>query len=452
MDDMLSIGSVGLALVGLATFAVPYAPVGLGLVAAICGVACFFLAQKSERALGLSIGGLVLGLAAAAIGAYNTNAAATTPPVVAKPETPITPAVAPVDPAEEEAARNARILAEAKEREEREKAQPAPAVEPETKVASAQPKAVPQEQPAPGGLAAGDPRRQLIEGVKRWAKTPGGMKIGDKSIKVTAAWLSDDPRGSRPDGAGRPSTRGVPAVQRIAPEPANKKDEDDGEAIDIPGLERKPLIPPKEQINRPAELDRPIDAPASAEEGAAPQSGKYLCIEVQVLVAADGKPLSLGSWSAAAKNAVLIDAAGTPIPAAEGGGSRAKGATVSPGGSHSQVLVFESPEGPVDSLKLALAGSVAGLDKPLGFEIKANLFGGGTAAAPPRVEPAKTPSVTPAPAEPKAEEPKPEPAPEPAPAPADAPPPIDENDDRIPIPGLIDRGKSPIRRAPEIKN
>ena len=185
---------------------------------------------------------------------------------------------------------------------------------------------------------------------------------------------------------------------------------------------------------------------AAAEEAPAenaPQSGKYLCLEMQVLITAEGKPLALAGWSVAAKNAVLIDAEGNPVPAAEG--SRpSKGATVSPGGSHSQVLVFESPAGPIDSLKLALAGSVAGLDKPLGFEIKGNLLAG-KPATPAHATPPIAAPVRPAPM--PAAEPKEEPAPEPAPAPADAPPPIDpEGDDRIPIPGLIDRGKSPIRR------
>ena len=95
----------------------------------------------------------MLGLAAAGIGAYQMNATATTPPVVAKPEGPIMPAAAPVDPAEEEAARNAKILAEAKQREEREKAQPMPETSVGTQVP---PKAVtPEIKPATTGGFAG---------------------------------------------------------------------------------------------------------------------------------------------------------------------------------------------------------------------------------------------------------------------------------------------------------
>lgn len=418
MDDMCSIAAVGLGLVGLATFMIPYAPVALGLLAAGAGTVVFFLSQKSERALGLSIGGLVLGLAAAAVGAYQMNNIPTEEAkqeklaqeeakkaALAQKETP----AASLDPAAAEEARNAKILADAaaaKEREERNK----PAPPPETPVGTERPAAKPQvatKGPA-SGLPQGDPRRPLVEGLKKWYRTPGGITFkGDKSIKVSAAWLSDNPSAPKPEPP-KPTRR----IEAGPPMPMQEFEPE--ERIAIPGVDSS-KGPPREGINRPKELDAPLtkpveDAPAAGGGpvmGGPAASGKYLCIEVQILVSPEGKALSFGGWSAAAKNLVLLDGEGKPLTPAPPG--KLKATTIDPGETHSQVLAFECPNPAPEVVRLALAGGVVSLKAPLGFEINRDLFVPKTASptvatpmaeAPERPQrPAPTPSADPPAAE-----------------------------------------------------
>ena len=223
---------------------------------------------------------------------------------------------------------------------------------------------------------AADATRQPVEG------NPGGAAAGAEANPGAAPSTN---KAAAPDAAARPNSKSLAAAQKVIASQAKWSNmlrlkefrinsvslqvTSVWLATDLAGTRVDPALPPGQaappaaagetETSAPADPGAPADPAATAPAQSA-GAAKYVFVEVRV---ANAAPVArrYKSWNAAAATAAVLAGDDSQVlapvpPSATAGVQRlASEQRIPPGQSVFDVLVFEAPPGPFESLKLALA-------------------------------------------------------------------------------------------------